>query len=260
MWSSHTFNHQLWSDFRYLMRDQRNLIQTHFLGVLVLTDFLAEFMQAVDWGQQVIWACRLLARVCPGLRQEGGNKRMEQPSCAGGICPRAILLCGEAIHPNSLRTASYPPVMLGTPLGGTGLGSRELSRARSLCLTRHCWSQWTSVFAGLKQSPVATPAPSVGLLWWNCSLPHQNLLQMSWPPAVARNWETEGTNEEGRSADGARLIHVSTSRPKLGGKKGSPPAAQDSGDEEGSAGEEDRWGATTQTWSMCCLHMLLWKI
>lgn len=39
---------QLWSDFKYVMRDQRNLIQIHFLGVLVLTDFLAEFMQAVD--------------------------------------------------------------------------------------------------------------------------------------------------------------------------------------------------------------------
>lgn len=37
---------------------------------------------------------------------------------------------------------------------------------------------------------------------------------------------------------GARLSHVSTCRPKLGGETGPPPAAKGSGGEEGSAGKE----------------------
>lgn len=52
----------------------------------------------------------------------------------------------------------------------------ELSRAWSLCLISHCCSHEPQC---LQQSPVVTPATSVGLLWSDCSLPHQNLLQTS---------------------------------------------------------------------------------
>lgn len=122
-------------------------------------------MQAVGWGQQIIWACRPPARAYPGLRQEGGNKRMEQSSRMGGICPYltgdAMLLCRESIHPNSFRTASYPLDMHGIPLGDTRLESRGLGGARSLHLISSCWPRWTSGFAQSGAEPCRNGAVAV---------------------------------------------------------------------------------------------------
>lgn len=235
-------------------------MQIHLLGVLVLTDFLAEFMQAVDWGQQVIWACRLLARVYPGLRQEGGNKRMEQPSGAGGICPYAILLCGEAIHPSSVRTASYPSVMLGTALGDTRFGSRELSRAQSLYLTSHCWSQWTSVFAQGEAEPCCNTSSICGVtavrLLPAPPKPAPNLLS----PSCGKKLGSREDKWRGQEWRWSKVNPCVNLQVKAGRRKGSSACSRGLWRGGGSAGEESRWGATTQIWSTCCLHTLLCKI
>lgn len=73
---------------------------------------------------------------------------------------------------------------------------------------------------------------------------------------MARNWGAERTNEEGRSEDGARLIHVSTYRSKLGGERGPLPAAKGSGGEEAllerRAGEEPLHKSEAHAVCICC--------
>lgn len=73
---------------------------------------------------------------------------------------------------------------------------------------------------------------------------------------MAGNWGAEGTNKEGRSADGGRLIHVPTYRPELGGKGDLSSAAQDSGDKKAllgrRAGEEPLHKPEAHAVCICC--------